>query len=140
MEIHNPAQGLDLYNHPLTRKIIGCAIEVHRHLGPGLLESTYERCLCREMTLQGVLFQRQVPVPINYKNEQIKWGYHLDLFIEHFVVVELKAVNEIIPIHCAQILTYMKLLEAPLGLIINFNVVLLKQGIKKFTLMPSLVK
>ena len=119
---------------PLTAKVIGCAIEVHRTLGPGLLESTYEQCLAHEMSLQGMRFQVQAPMPVYYKKVNLDCGYRIDMLVEDFLVVELKAVEHITALHQAQILTYMKLAEAPVGLIINFNNTLLKNGIKRFAL------
>lgn len=123
-----------LYNHSLTHDVIGCAIEVHRKLGPGLLESTYESCLAHELGLKDVKFSLQVPLPVYYKGVVLECGYRVDILVDDFLVVELKAVNCISEIHKAQILTYMKLAEVPIGLIINFNVPLLKEGIRKFVL------
>lgn len=115
----------------ITRKIIGAAIEVHKHLGPGLLESAYEECLCCELDLRGIKFQRQVPLPLNYKCIKLDCGYRMDLLVEDKVVVELKTVEAIAPIHEAQMLTYLKLRDIRLGLIINFNVRLLVEGIRR---------
>jgi GxxExxY protein len=115
----------------LSNKIIGAAIEVHRCLGPGLLESAYEECLCRELTLQGIPFERQVELPVEYKGEKLDCGYRLDLVVGDLVIVELKAVDEIEPIHEAQLLTYLRLTGFWLGLLINFNVRTLKSGIKR---------
>ena len=131
MKTQEHAENAELYNHPLSRKVIGCAIEVHRHLGPGLLESTYEQCLAHELHLNEVPFQVQVPMPVRYKSVDLDCGYRLDLLVDYFLVVEIKAVESITPVHQAQLLTYMKLAEAPLGLILNFNVKLLKDGIRK---------
>lgn len=114
----------------LTRPIIGAAIEVHRVLGPGLMESSYEECLCHELTLRALTFQRQVPIPLSYKNIQLDCSYRADLIIGD-VVVELKAVESILPIHEAQLLTYMRLLKKSVGLLINFNVPVLKEGIRR---------
>jgi GxxExxY protein len=119
---------------PLTAKVIGCAIEVHRYLGPGLLESTYEQCLAHELRLQGVEFKVQVPTPVYYKGINLECGYRVDLLVEEFLVVELKGVEKIMGIHEAQLLTYMKHTEAPVGLIINFYEKLLKNGIRRFVL------
>lgn len=124
----------ELYNHPLSRRVIGCAIEVHRHLGPGLLESTYEQCLAHELHLVDIPCKVQVPLPVYYKKINLDCGYRVDLLVDDFLVIELKAVEHILPIHHAQLLTYMKLAEAPLGLLINFNVKMLKDGLKKFVL------
>jgi GxxExxY protein len=115
----------------LTGRIISAAIEVHRHLGPGLLESAYEECLCRELEQRGINFERQVDLPIDYKGYRIGSGYRLDLVVDQRVVVELKAVRQLEKIHEAQLLTYLKLAELKLGLLLNFNVVLLKDGIKR---------
>jgi GxxExxY protein len=116
----------------LTGQIISAAIEVHRILGPGLLESAYEECLCRELHRRGINFERQVDLPIDYKGYRIESGYRLDLVVDHRVVVELKAVRQLEKIHEAQLLTYLKLTGLNLGLLLNFNVVLLKDGIKRF--------
>jgi len=115
----------------LTEKIIGAAIEVHKALGPGLLESTYEGCLAHELSLAGISFERQVPLPVSYKSLQLDCGYRLDFLIEKMVVLELKAVEGLQPIHEAQLLTYLKLGGWPIGLLINFNVPVLKNGIKR---------
>jgi GxxExxY protein len=115
-------------------RVIGCAIEVHRESGPGLLESTYEQCLAHELTLGGISFQYQVPQPVQYKGILLDCGYRLDLLVERELVIELKCVEEIKGIHEAQLLTYMKLSRAKTGLLINFNVTKLKDGIKRFVL------
>jgi GxxExxY protein len=115
----------------LTGRIISAAIEVHRYLGPGLLESVYEECLCMELQRRGINFERQVDLPIDYKGYRIDSGYRLDLVVDHSVVVELKAVRQLEKIHEAQLLTYLKLTGLKLGLLLNFNVVLLKDGIKR---------
>jgi len=112
----------------LTRAIIGAAIEVHRVLGPGLLESAYEECLCHELTLRGIRFKRQYPVPLEYKGLKLDKCYQLDLLVENFCVVEIKSVDVIHPIHEAQTLTYMRLGDWKVGLIFNFNVEVLKDG------------
>ena len=119
---------------PLTAKVIGCAIEVHRFLGPGLLESTYEQCLARELGLHGVAFRLQVPLPVEYKGIRLDCGYRIDVLVEEQLILELKAVEETKGIHTAQLLTYMKLAAIHTGLLINFNVDLLKDGIKRFKL------
>ena len=106
---------------PLTAKVIGCAIEVHRTLGPGLLESAYEQCLAHELRLAQVPFRIQVPMPVEYKGVTLDCGYRIDLLVHEFLVVELKAVEQVLGIHQAQLLTYMKLAEAPVGLLINFG-------------------
>jgi len=115
----------------LTGKIIGCAIEVHKELGPGLLESAYEQCLCHELALQGIAFERQVPLPVDYKGIRLDCGYLMDLVVEGEVIVELKTVEKILPIHEAQLLTYLKLYHRPVGLLVNFNVPILKDGVKR---------
>jgi len=115
----------------LTEKIIGCAIEVHKHLGPGLLESAYEECLCYELKNAGLLFERQVQLPVKYKEKNLDCAYRIDIVIEKSVIIELKAVDVLQPIHEAQLLTYLKLSGIRTGLLINFNVQLLKQGIKR---------
>jgi GxxExxY protein len=112
----------------LTRAIIGAAIEVHRVLGPGLLESAYEECLCHELALRGIRFKRQYPVPLEYKSLKLDKCYQLDLLVENFCVVEIKSVDAIHPIHEAQTLTYMRLGDWKIGLIFNFNVEALKDG------------
>ena len=115
----------------LTQKIIGAAIEVHKALGPGLLESAYEECLAYELLIANVSFERQVPLPVSYKSVQLDCGYRLDFLIEHTVVLELKAVESLQPIHEAQLLTYLKLGGWPIGLLINFNVPVLTKSIKR---------
>ena len=114
-----------------TEKIIGAAIEVHRHLGPGLLESAYEECLCQELTLRKIPFKRQFPLPVSYKGQKLDCGYRIDLLVNDEVVVELKTVEKLLPIHEAQTLTYMKFGDWHVGLILNFNVSVLKNGIKR---------
>ncbi len=115
----------------ISGKVIGAAIEVHRHLGPGLLESAYEACLSHELRLRGLVVEKQVPIPVFYKGVKIDCAYRLDFLIAKKVIVELKAVEKILPIHEAQTLTYLKLCKLRLGLIINFNVPILKNGIKR---------
>lgn len=116
----------------ITRRIIGCAIEVHKTLGPGLLESAYEECLVYELQKAGLQVLRQKPVPIIYKEIHLEQGYRIDLLVESVVVVELKSVEILNPVHEAQILTYMKFAEKKIGLLINFNVLVLKDGIRRF--------
>ncbi len=118
----------------ITEKIIGAAIEVHRALGPGLLESAYQACLRRELTLQGLVCEAEKILPVEYKGTILDCGYRIDLLVENSVIVELKAVEEIAPIHQAELLSYMKLSGCPVGLLINFNVPVLTQGIKRFRL------
>jgi len=115
----------------VTEAIIGSAIEVPRALGPGLLESAYEECLCREMDLRGIPFERQRPLPVEYKGLRWDCGYRLDLLVSDRVVVEIKAVESLLPVHEAQLLTYLKLGGWKVGLLINFNVPVLKQGIRR---------
>ena len=118
-----------LIHEELTEQIIGAAMEVHKALGPGLLESVYEECLCHELHLRGVRFQRQLTVPVVYKGVALDCGYRLDLIVEATVIVELKCVERVLAIHEAQLLTYLKLLDKPVGFIINFNVPVLRSGI-----------
>jgi GxxExxY protein len=118
----------------LSRKVIGLAIEVHRELGPGLLESAYEQCLVHDLAEHGIAFAAQVPLPITYKGTRLDCGYRMDILIEDRLLVELKSVEMLQKIHEAQMLTYMKLAKIPLGLLINFNTTLLKHGIKRFVL------
>ena len=121
----------------LTEKIIGAAIEVHKVLGPGLLESTYESCLAHELSLDNISFDRQLPLPVSYKSIQLDCGYRLDFLVEQTVVVELKAVEGLQPIHEAQLLTYLKLGGWPIGLLINFNVPKLIDGVRRLIRPPG---
>jgi GxxExxY protein len=118
-----------LIEEQLTGEILGAAIEVHRVLGPGLLESAYEECLCHELDLRGIAFRRQVELPIDYKGILLSCGVRLDVVVEDQVILELKAVEKLMPIHEAQLLTYLRLSGKRVGLLINFNVALLKKGI-----------
>ena len=113
----------------LSSKIIGAAIEVHKTLGPGLLESAYEECLCHELSIQGLLFEKQKPLSLDYKGKKLDCGYRLDIVVEKEVIIELKSCEKIEPIHKAQLLTYLKLSGLNLGLILNFNVPLMRDGI-----------
>jgi GxxExxY protein len=115
-------------NH-LTREIIGAAIEVHRHLGPGLLESAYQQCLARELSLREVPYEQECPLPLEYKGLRLNCGYRADFLVGNAVVVETKSVEAIAPVHEAQLLTYMRLGNWKVGLLINFNVLVLKRGI-----------
>ncbi|WP_371322009.1 GxxExxY protein [Thermoleptolyngbya sichuanensis] len=115
----------------ISGQVIGAAIAVHRELGPGLLESAYEACLVHELRQRGVQIEQQIPQPVIYKGLQLECGYRLDLLVENRVIVELKAVETLLPIHEAQLLTYLKLRQLRLGLLINFNVPILKRGIKR---------
>jgi GxxExxY protein len=118
----------------ISNRVIGSAIEVHRILGPGLLESTYEQCLAHELKLNGIEFRCQHALPVEYKGLRLGCGYRVDILIENCLILELKSVSEILGIHEAQLLTYMKLAHIPTGLLINFNVRRLKDGIKRFVL------
>ena len=129
MRFTNRRNVLDI--NKTTESIIGAAIEVHRHLGPGLLESAYEECLCEELSLRKIPFKRQIPLPVTYKSKKLDIGYRIDLLVNNEVVVELKTVESILPIHEAQTLTYMRLGGWQVGLILNFNVTVLKNGIKR---------
>jgi GxxExxY protein len=115
----------------ITRAIIGAAIEVHKLLGPGLLESSYEECLCHELALRQIPFERQQPLPLEYKGIHLDCGYRLDLLVAGLVVVEVKAVEEILPVHEMQLVTYLRLGGWKVGLLINFNVPVLRQGIRR---------
>ena len=118
----------------LSNRVIGCAIEVHRELGPGLLESTYEQCLAHELRRNGIPFQLQYPQPVKYKDIRLDCGYRIDILVENKLILELKSVEEIKGIHEAQLLTYMKLAGVKIGLLINFNNTKLKDGIQRFVL------
>jgi len=115
----------------ITERIIGAAIEVHRHLGPGLLESVYGECLCYEFGQGGLQFQRQLPAPVLYKGIKLDCGYRIDLLVEDAVVVEIKSMEALLPVHCAQLLTYLKICQKRIGLLINFNVPVLINGLKR---------
>ena len=118
----------------LSGKIIGAAIEVHRHWGPGLYEEIYERSLCEELSMQGISFDTQMKVPLLYKGQRVGDDLRLDMYVEKTIIVEIKAVEKLLPVHEAQLLTYMKLLKCRVGLLINFNVPVLKNGIKRLVL------
>ncbi len=118
----------------LSHEILGCAIEVHKALGPGLLESAYQKCLAFELMQNAIGFKQQMPLPVKYKGVQIDCGYRIDLLVSGQIILELKSVEDLTAIHSAQLLTYMKLAKATQGFLINFNVHLLKQGIKSFVL------
>jgi len=115
----------------ITEKVIGASIEVHKGLGPGLLESAYERCLCYELSLAGLKFERQVPLPLVYMYVKLESGYIMDLVVEDLLVVELKAVERLMPIHEAQLLPYLKPADKRIGLLLNFHIPVLKDGIKR---------
>lgn len=116
---------------PISEKAIGAAIEVHRHLGPGLLESSYHACLCRELELRGIYYRSGVALPLEYRGLLIAKAYMIDLLIEDSLIVEVKSVEKLLPVHSAQLMTYMRLKKAPSGLLINFNVHTLFHGIKR---------
>jgi GxxExxY protein len=118
----------------LSNRVIGCAIEVHRILGPGLLESTYEQCLAHELRLNAIAFHLQHPLPVQYKGLRLDCGYRVDLLVERTIILELKSVEQLLGIHEAQLLTYMKLADIRQGFLINFNVKRLKDGLKSFVL------
>jgi len=111
--------------------IIGAAVEVHRTLGPGLLESTYEMCLCRELAIRGIPFERQLPVPVEYKGVKLDCGYRADIVVRETILLEIKAIDSVLPLHEAQLLTYLRLGGWNIGLLINFNVELLKHGLRR---------
>jgi GxxExxY protein len=117
-----------LISEELTEKIIGAAIEVHRTIGPGLLESAYEECLCHELDLRGLRFQRQIPLPVAYKGVNLDCGYRVDILVENAVILELECVEHILPVHDAQLMTYLKLLNKRVGLILNFYTSALARG------------
>jgi len=119
---------------PLTERVIGFAIEVHRTLGPGLLESAYEECLCVELEQAAIVDARQVPLPLVYKGRRLDCGYRLDIVVHNTLVLEIKSVERLLPIHDAQLLTYLRLNRRGVGLLINFNSTLLKNGIRRFVL------
>jgi GxxExxY protein len=118
----------------LSNKIIGAAIEVHKHLGPGLLESAYEECMCHELNLMGLSFERQKNLPVEYKGIKLDCGYRMDLVVDNKVLIEIKAIDKLMPIHEAQVLTYLKLSGLKLGMLINFNNALIRDGIKRVVL------
>ncbi len=122
------------YEKELTAKIIGAAIEVHKALGPGLLESAYQTCLAHELVLRNIPFEKERPLPVVYKGERVECGYRLDFLVDEKVVVELKSVNEVHPVHKAQLLTYLKLTGCRVGLLINFNVPKLVDGVVRCVL------
>jgi len=118
----------------LSNKVLGCAIEMHRELGPGLLESTYEQCLAYELNRAKIPFQLQVELPVEYKQIKLNCGYRIDLLADNRLIVELKSVEQLLKIHEAQVLTYMKLSGVSVGLLLNFNVDVLRKGVKRFVL------
>ena len=118
-------------DNDLTRRVIGCAIEVHRTLGPGLLEAVYEACVCYELDQAGITFARQHHLPVVYKGNPVNCDLKIDILVEQSLILEIKSVPQVLPVHEAQLLTYLKLSGRRLGLLINFNVVLLKDGVKR---------
>jgi GxxExxY protein len=120
-------------DNSITRTIIGAAIDAHKRLGPGLLESAYEACLAHELSLRNLKVDRQVGVPVVYKDTKLECGYRIDLLVEGRIVVELKSVRSLAPIHEAIILTYLRLSGHKIGILINFNVAILKDGVRRFT-------
>lgn len=118
----------------LSRSVIGCALEVHRNLGPGLLESTYRQCLAYELSHAHIPFRMEMPLSVRYKDVLLDCGYRIDLLVSGGLIVEIKSVETLLPIHQAQILTYMRLAKIPIGLLMNFNVTKLQNGIKRFVL------
>ena len=125
------AKAKDLLEKELTEQVIGAAIEVHRELGPGLLESAYAACLCRELELRGLVFDHENPMHFECKGKRFDCGYRIDILVDDRVIVELKAVDELAPVHEAQLLTYLRLSGVRVGLLINFNVPVLKDGIRR---------
>lgn len=131
---HRGSEKPVFYDEELTRRIIACAIEVHRHLGPGLLESAYEQCLCHELSTHGITFERQKSLPLEYKGIKLDCGYRMDMVVENKVVLELKCVEKVVAVHEAQMLTYLRLSKIKTGLILNFYTGVLKDGIKRLVL------
>lgn len=115
----------------LTETVIGAAIEVHRAIGPGLLESAYEECLAFELSLRGLRFERQKPLPVRYKGVNLDCGYKLDLLVENELILEIKAVSSLLPIHEAQVLSYLRMMDLRVGLLLNFHATVLKNGLKR---------
>src|SRR5689334_12538537 len=118
----------------ITGQVVDAAMKVHAALGPGLLENVYENCLAHELSLRGLKVQKQVPIPVVYKETQLEIGFRIDLLVEECLIVELKAVDSILPIHTAQVFTYLRLMNSRIGLLLNFNVVSMKNGIKRIIL------
>jgi len=116
----------------LSEKVIGLCVEIHRNLGPGLLESAYEECLCYELSKAGIQFERQKPVSVKYKEVNLDCGFRIDVLVDQKLIVELKSVEKVLPIHEAQIITYLKISDIRVGLLINFNSVILIKGLKRF--------
>ena len=122
---------VDHSTNGVSERVIGAAIEVHRQLGPGLLESSYDSCLCRELDLRQIAYQSQVALPLEYKGLRVDKGYVIDLLIESTLIVEIKSVEKLLPVHSAQLMTYMHLQQVSSGLLINFNVRFLLQGLRR---------
>jgi GxxExxY protein len=122
------------YGGELSERVIGSAMDVHRQLGPGLLEAVYEECLCFELKQAGIEYRRQVPLPVFYKGVQLECGYRMDIVVEHQLVVEIKSVERFLPMHEAQMLTYLRLSGLRIALLMNFNSVALKDGLRRFVL------
>ena len=118
----------------ISHRVIGCALEVHKGLGPGLLESAYEQCMAYELSQAGITFRLQYSLPVHYKSVLLDCGYRLDFIIEDSLIVELKSVDKLLPIHQAQVLTYMKLAKVKVGLLMNFNVITFRDGIQRLVL------
>jgi GxxExxY protein len=131
---HRESQRKIMEINEITRKIIGCAIEVHKHLGPGLLESAYAECMVYELQNSGLRVETQKPVPVIYKERKLDYGYRIDILVEDTVLIELKSVDAFNPVHEAQILTYMKFAGKKIGLLINFNVTMLRNGLRRYRL------
>lgn len=128
----NPGVVTTYQPHPLAERIVGAAIQVHRALGPGLLESSYQRCLACEFTMTGIAFRSEVTLPLEYRNLRISCGYRVDFIVEDEILLELKSVERLLPIHEAQVITYLKLTGLPRALLMNFNVPVLGRGVKSF--------
>ena len=128
--------GEDIFFDDWSPVVIGACIEVHRALGPGLLESAYEECVAHELSLRGLRFERQSPVPLEYKGIKLESGYRLDFLIEDTLVLELKCVDRLLPVHEAQLLTYLRLKNVRVGLLLNFREALLKRGLRRLTNSP----
>jgi len=122
------------HDSDLSERVIGLAIEVHRHLGPGLLESAYEECLCFELNQSGTEYRRQVSLPVIYKDVRLDCGYRMDIVVERALILEIKAIDRITPVHEAQMLTYLRLSGLQVGLLLNFNNVALRHGMRRFVL------
>jgi GxxExxY protein len=125
---------IDHPTNPISERAIGAAIEVHRHLGPGLLESSYHLCLCRELELRAIAYRSQVALPLTYKGIRLDKGYVIDLLIEESLIIEIKSVAALLPIHTAQLMTYLRLLNISSGLLMNFNAEILPLGIRRILL------